>query len=185
MVFGLEESTALDEFLGLIHNSSTPRLRKRRLGVMFEISHAVRTIAVLTVLTADLVFCSTCPTFTTWLHVDNAVERPQCGYGLCNNLDGFASIDVAPDASFLIFTVQISNSRDFVTTNPTDQLKPFSSAIPGSMTAYVYGPAVPGREVDPGTAPLLTMDLNPPTLSMGTSVTRAQLMPSNLDVVLG
>eukprot|EP00291_Cryptomonas_curvata_P004319 CAMPEP_0172181390 /NCGR_PEP_ID=MMETSP1050-20130122/17789_1 /TAXON_ID=233186 /ORGANISM="Cryptomonas curvata, Strain CCAP979/52" /LENGTH=240 /DNA_ID=CAMNT_0012854663 /DNA_START=382 /DNA_END=1100 /DNA_ORIENTATION=- len=53
------------------------------------------------------------------------------------------------------------------------------------MTAYVYGPAVPGRDVDSGTPPLLTMDLNPPTLSMGTSVTRAQLMPSNLDVVLG
>jgi hypothetical protein len=138
---------------------------------------------LLIVLCVDMVQCSTCPTFTAWLTVGQQVTTPQCGYGPCSNLDGFASVDVAPDASYIVFTVQISNSRVFTTTN--DPLSPFSSAIPGTMSAFVYGPASPGREVDPGTAPLFTMDLDPLSLSMNTIVTRAQLMPNKLDAVLG
>ena len=133
-------------------------------------------------LSFEMVLCSTCPTFTAWLNVGNEVQQPQCGYGPCSNLDGFASVDVAPDASYIVFTVQISNSRVFVTT--TQAITPFSSAIPGSMSAFVYGPAPPGKEVTPGTAPLFTMDLDPLSLSMNTIVTRVQLAPTNLDTVL-
>ena len=160
---------------------NSPSLKSFEEMFAYPVGNSICVVCLL-MLSIDMVLGSTCPTFTAWLNVDNEKTKPICGYGPCSNLDGFATVDVAPDASYVVFTVQISNSRDFVT--PNEQLPPFSSAIPGSMSAFIYGPAPPGEEVMPGTAPLLTMGLDPPTVSMNTAVTQAQLVSSNMDTIL-
>mmetsp|Transcript_39333 Transcript_39333/g.98482 ORF Transcript_39333/g.98482 Transcript_39333/m.98482 type:complete len:448 (+) Transcript_39333:29-1372(+) len=118
---------------------------------------------------------ATCPTFTAWLRPDGwaGIHPVICGGVQCNNLDGFVSITVAPDAASITVSLQI-------------QAAPDSSNIPRFLSAGLYGPALPG-EAMPETAsgPLFLVEPAPsPTLAASTWSATTRLRPSNLPAIL-
>mmetsp|Transcript_44303 Transcript_44303/g.88921 ORF Transcript_44303/g.88921 Transcript_44303/m.88921 type:complete len:414 (+) Transcript_44303:142-1383(+) len=79
---------------------------------------------------------ATCPTFAAWLHPVPGVEF--------NNLQGFATVDVSPDGTFVIVQLQITALN-------------FSSAIPTFNEVRIMGPAASHVTVPVGTDPLLVL----------------------------
>jgi len=79
---------------------------------------------------------ATCPTFAAWLYPVANIDF--------NNLQGFATVDVSPDGTFVIVQLQITALN-------------FSSAIPTFNEIRIMGPAASHLTVPAGTAPLLVL----------------------------
>lgn len=72
------------------------------------------------------------------------VHPVMCADMPCDNIEGFVSIDVSPDGSFLTIVLQMT-------------ALPHSSAVPQFMEAGIYGPSKSHVQMPAGTPPLLVI----------------------------
>jgi len=103
--------------------------------------------AALTVLLGLLVLgqaAATCPDFAAWLRPENEVHPVMCADVPCDNVEGFVTVDVAPDGSHLSIMIQMT-------------ALPHSSAVPQFMEAGIFGPAESHVEMPAGTPPLVAI----------------------------
>ncbi|KAJ1480961.1 hypothetical protein T484DRAFT_2766749 [Baffinella frigidus] len=98
---------------------------------------------------------ATCPTFAAWLRPENEVHPVICSSVPCDNIEGFATVSVAPDGSSITITIQVTALS-------------FSSAIPTFLMAGIYGPARSHEEMPAGTKPLVEIAIPSVALSEST-----------------
>jgi len=78
-----------------------------------------------------------------------------CSSVPCDNIEGFATVSVAPDGSSITITIQVTALS-------------FSSAIPTFLMAGIYGPARSHEEMPAGTKPLVEIAIPSVALSEST-----------------
>ena len=91
-------------------NVAESAIKTRKMRMDIGRRHALLLLCGLLAMSMPRVSESTCATFAAWLrseHLAAAGAAPICGGTLCSNLEGFATITVAPDAQSITVTLQV------------------------------------------------------------------------------